>query len=61
MSSCLPTGEAYSKLSVEIAQKYSCQNGGYTRVTRKGRRKGDSAQLASVEFSSSRNSAVLPN
>ena len=38
------------KLFDEIAQKYTARNGGYTRVTRIGERRGDAAEMAVIEL-----------
>ena len=38
------------KLFDEIAPKYADRNGGYTRVTRTGARRGDSAEMAIIEL-----------
>ena len=38
------------KLFKEIAPKYADRNGGYTRVTRIGARRGDAAELAVIEL-----------
>ena len=38
------------KLFDEIAPKYADRNGGYTRVTRTGARRGDAAETAVIEL-----------
>ena len=38
------------KLFEEIAPKYADRNGGYTRVTRIGARRGDAAEMAVIEL-----------
>ena len=38
------------KLFNEIAPKYADRNGGYTRVTRIGARRGDAAEMAIIEL-----------
>ena len=38
------------KLFKEIAPKYADRNGGYTRVTRTGARRGDNAEMAVIEI-----------
>ena len=38
------------KLFKEIAPKYDDRNGGYTRVTRTGARRGDAAEMAIIEL-----------
>ena len=39
-----------AKLFKEIAPKYAERNGGYTRVTRTGARRGDAAEMAIIEL-----------
>ena len=39
-----------NKLFKEIAPKYADRNGGYTRVTRIGARRGDAAEMAVIEL-----------
>ena len=39
-----------NKLFKEIAPKYAGRNGGYTRVTRTGARRGDAAEMAIIEL-----------
>ena len=42
--------DVVQKLFVEIAPKYADRNGGYTRVTRTGARRGDAAEMAVIEL-----------
>ena len=39
-----------NKLFKEVAPKYADRNGGYTRVTRIGPRRGDAAEMAVIEL-----------
>ncbi len=38
------------KVFDEIAPKYADRNGGYTRITRIGNRRGDAAEVAVIEL-----------
>lgn len=42
--------EVANKLFKETAPKYADRNGGYTRVTRIGARRGDAAEMAVIEL-----------
>ena len=42
--------DVVTKLFSEIAPKYAERNGGYTRVTRTGARRGDAAEMAVIEL-----------
>ncbi len=48
--SLLQNKHATKKLLNEIAQKYKDVNGGYTRIIRAGRRKGDNGETAIITF-----------
>ena len=42
--------DVVQKIFKEIAPKYADRNGGYTRVTRTGPRRGDAAEMAVIEL-----------
>ena len=46
----IPKEDVAKKLLDEIAPKYADRNGGYTRVTRIGDRRGDAAEMAVIEL-----------
>lgn len=50
VANVLTTDEAVSKIFEVIAPRFKERAGGYTRIVKRGRRVGDSAQMAFIEF-----------
>ena len=50
MLSFLTREDVAKKTKDELAKKYADRNGGYTRITRIGARRGDAAEVAVIEL-----------
>jgi large subunit ribosomal protein L17 len=48
--SFLTREDVMTKVFKELAPKYAERNGGYTRITRTGPRRGDAAEMAVIEL-----------
>ena len=50
MLSFITREDVAKKVKDELAEKYADRNGGYTRITRVGVRRGDAAEVAVIEL-----------